>query len=118
MATSRHSLSLADVVDPVWAGNGCLVALRWDRRPCAHIRVVFAKGVIVVASVPDDPFGQAGRLVKQRNGMVQFMGLARCDPEGDGAALPVGDYTSLGSIGATQAAQSFTASRSAANSAF
>jgi hypothetical protein len=79
---------------------------------------VFAKGLIVVASVPDDPFGQAAQLVKQLNGLVQCMSLAWCDPEGDGAALPFGDYPSLGSIAATRAAQSFTSSRSGANSAF
>ena len=100
---SPEALDLvAVVVDPARAGDGRLVAPRRDRRPCAHVPDVLTKGVAGVATVPDDTLGHARKLVEQRNRMGQFMGLTGRQPEGDGAALPVGDHASLGPIAATR----------------
>jgi hypothetical protein len=44
--------------------------------------------------VPDDPLGHTLKLVEQRNCIGLFMSLPRCQPEGDGAVLSVGDHAS------------------------
>ena len=99
---------IAVVVDPIRAGHGRFVALRRDRRPSAHTPDVLAKDVAGVAAVPHDPFGHPRQLVEQGNSVREFMGLTGRQPEGDGAAPPVGDHASLGAIAATRAAKSFT----------
>ncbi len=99
---------VAVVVDPIRAGHGRFVALRRDCRPSAHVPDVFAKDVAGIAAVSHDPFGHPRQLIEQGNSVREFIGLTGRQPEGDGAALPVGDHASLGAIATTRAAKSFT----------
>src|SRR3954452_9842171 len=86
---------IAVVVDPVWAGDGGLVALWRDRRPRTQAPDVLAKSVTGIASVGHHPLRHARQTVEQRNGMGQFMSLAGSQDDGDCPSEPVGDHAGL-----------------------
>ena len=68
---------------------------------------MLAEAMAAVATVADHPFRHARQPLKQRDGMGQFVRLAGCDAESDGAISPIGDHARLGSIPATRAAKRF-----------
>ena len=102
------SITVAVGVDPVGAGDGCLVALRRDRRPRTHAPDMLAKAMARIAPVADNPLRHTRQPIQERHGVGQFVCLAGCNPEGDGVTRTVGDHASLGSIPATRAAKRFT----------
>ena len=57
---------------------------------------VLAEAVAAVTTVADHPLRHARQPLEQRDGMGQFMRLAGCDAEGDGATSPISDHASLG----------------------
>ena len=67
-----------------------------------------AEGVAGVASVGHDPTRDARQTVEQGDGVREFVGLPRRDPEGDGPTRPVRDDYGLGAIAATRAAKRLT----------
>lgn len=67
-----------------------------------------SEAVAEIAAVAYDPFGQAGRLVEDRNGVRQFVGQPGRDEEADGAVSSVFDHAGFDAIAATRAAKCFT----------
>ncbi len=67
-----------------------------------------AEGVAAVAAVGYDPHRQAGQAREQRQGVGQFMRLARRESEGNGPAYRVGNHAGFGAIVATRAAKRLT----------
>src|SRR4051812_5411563 len=100
---------VAVVVDPVWAGDGGLVALWRDRRPRTQAPDLLAKGVTAIASVGHHPLRHARQTVEQRNGMGQLVRLTRRQDEGERATEPVGDHAGLRAEATTRAAQRLAA---------
>src|SRR3712207_5689179 len=95
-------------VDPVRAGDRCLVALGGDRWPRAPLPDVLAEGMAGIASVAHHPLRHTRQVVEEREGMRQFMSLTRGDDEGHRSSKPVRDHTSLGAIAPTRAPQRLT----------
>ncbi len=129
MATALHSLSLgpepfdliAVGVDPLWAGSGCLMPLRRDRRLGAHAPDVLTEAVARVASVTHNPLRYSRQLLQQGEwrvgvhvpGPVQMACGSSCAGpgairKGDGPPCGVGDHASLGAIAATRSPKRFT----------
>src|SRR4051812_41675012 len=67
--------AVAIVVDPARAGDGRLVALGRDRRPCALVPDELAERVRGIALVADDPAGHVGQAIDQIRGRGKFMSL-------------------------------------------
>ena len=99
---------VAIVVDPLRAGYRSFVLFGRDRRTRAQAPDVLAKGVTAQASVRHHPLRHPGQAPQERDGMGQFMRLARRQDERHRASEPVGDHARLGPIAPTRAAQRFT----------
>ncbi|GEM99161.1 hypothetical protein MRA01_37010 [Methylobacterium radiotolerans] len=95
-------------VDPLRTARGSLVALGRDSGLCPGVPDVLPEAMTGVAAIRDDPSRIARQLLKQGQRVRQFMGLPRCDPEGDRAACTVGDHAGFGPIPATRSAKSLT----------
>lgn len=60
---------VAVVVDPGWTGDGSLVALGWDHRPCSGGPDRLAEVMAGITTIGHDPFGHARELIEQREGV-------------------------------------------------
>ena len=94
-------------INPVRTGEGGLIAARGDGRNGSEVSDLLAEFMAAVAPIGDDPFGNARQVLKQGQGLGEFMGLSLSEAEGDGAPCGVGDHAGLGPISATRAAKRF-----------
>src|SRR3954468_14162195 len=99
---------VAVVVDPVWASDRGIVALRRDCGPGTQVPDVLAKSVTGIAPVSHHPLRHAWQTIEQRDGRGQFMSLAGSQDEGDRPSEPVSDHAGLCAEATTRAAQRLT----------
>ncbi len=99
---------VAVVVDPVRAGNGCLIALGGDRWACAALPDVLPEGMAGVASISNHLLRHARQAVEEGNSMREFMGLTGSHDEGNRSPEPIGDHAGLGAIAPTRSPKRLT----------
>src|SRR5215212_6299163 len=99
---------VAMIVDPVRTGHRGFVLPGRDCRTRAQGPDVLAEGVAAQASVRHHPLRHPGQALQERDGLRQFMRLARRQNKGHRPSEPVGDHARLGAVAATRAAQRLT----------
>src|SRR5512133_922208 len=100
--------AIAIVINPVRASDWRLVVFGRNSRTCAALPDVLAEGVTAKAAITHHPLRHPGQALQERDGMGQFMRLARRQDEGHRASEPISDHASLGPITPTRAPQRFT----------
>ncbi len=96
------------VVDPVWAGDGCLVALGGDRWAGTARPDALAQGTAGIAPDAHHPLRHARQAVEERDGMGKFLSLTGSRNEGHRSPKTVGDHTGLGARARTRSLKRLT----------